>query len=63
MTSVLKEEIIPRLNADVPNQPTEAALAMDDKLHRYMLVFDREGYGIAFSYFRGKRKRAGNRKG
>ena len=48
MISVLKEEIIPRLNRDVPNQPTEAELAMDDKLHRYMLVFDREGYSIDF---------------
>jgi len=46
MISVLKEEIIPRLNMDVPNQPTEAALAEDVNLHRYMLVFDREGYSI-----------------
>jgi hypothetical protein len=48
MTSVLKEEIIPRLNTDVPNQPSEAELAANDKLHRYMLVFDREGYSIEF---------------
>ena len=48
MISVLKEEIIPRLNRDVPNQPTQAELDMDDKLHRYMLVFDREGYSIDF---------------
>ena len=48
MISVLKEDIIPRLNADVPNQPTEAELAANDQLHRYMLVFDREGYSIDF---------------
>jgi hypothetical protein len=46
MIKVLKEEIIPRLNTDVPNQPTEEELAANDKLHRYMLVFDREGYSI-----------------
>jgi len=48
MISVLKEDIIPRLNRDVPNQPAQAALAADVNLHRYMLVFDREGYSIEF---------------
>jgi hypothetical protein len=36
------------LNTDVPNQPTEAELAANVNLHRYMLVFDREGYSIDF---------------
>ena len=48
MVKVLKDEIIPRLNRDVPNQPTEAELAANVELHRYMLVFDREGYSIEF---------------
>jgi len=48
MIKVLKEDIIPRLNKDVPNQPAEAELTANDKLHRYMLVFDREGYSIEF---------------
>jgi len=48
MIKVLQEDIIPRLNADVPNQPTEEELAADSNLHRYMLVFDREGYSIDF---------------
>jgi hypothetical protein len=48
MIQVLKEDIIPRLNADVPNQPTEAELAANVNLHRYMLVFDREGYSVEF---------------
>jgi hypothetical protein len=48
MIKVLQEDIIPRLNRDVPNQPTEAELAADPKLFRYMLVFDREGYSIEF---------------
>jgi len=48
MIKVLKEDIIPRLNTEVPNQPTETELAGNEKLHRYMLVFDREGYSIEF---------------
>jgi len=56
LINVLKEDIIPRLNSDVPNQPGEAELAADDKLHRYMLVFDREGYSIEFfEYLAGQR--------
>jgi hypothetical protein len=46
LIKVLQDDIIPRLNADVPNQPTEEELAANDKLHRYMVVFDREGYSI-----------------
>jgi hypothetical protein len=48
MINVLQEEIIPRLNRDVPNQPSQEELDANDKLHRYMLVFDREGYSIEF---------------
>lgn len=48
MIKVLQDDIIPRLNNDVPNQPTQSELAANDKLHRYMLVFDREGYCIEF---------------
>ena len=48
MIKVLREEIIPRLNNEVPNQPTEEALLADEELHRYMLVFDRECYSVDF---------------
>jgi hypothetical protein len=48
MLQVLKEEIIPRLDKDVPGQPTAEALVSNPKLHRYMLVFDREGYSVDF---------------
>jgi hypothetical protein len=48
MIKTLREDIIPRLNVDVPNQPSEEALKADDRLHRYMLVFDRECYSIDF---------------
>ena len=56
MIKVLKEEIIPRLNIDVPHQPSEAELATNLNLHRYMLVFDREGYSIElFGYLASQR--------
>ena len=44
LIKTLLDDIIPRLNRDVPNQPSEAELAADEKLHRFMIVFDREGY-------------------
>lgn len=48
LLQVLEHEIVPRLERDVPNQPTAAELAADPFLHRFTLVFDREGYSPAF---------------
>ena len=48
LIKTLQEDIIPRLNREVPNQPSEEELEQNEKLHRYMLVFDREGYSIDF---------------
>jgi len=48
LIKTLTDDIIPRLLGDVPNQPSEAALAADEKLHRFMIVFDREGYSVDF---------------
>lgn len=48
MIKVIEREILPRLKKDVPNQPGEQALAQDPLLHRFTLVFDREGYSPAF---------------
>jgi len=45
---MLREEIIPRLLEDVPNQPSEAELEADQALHRFVLLFDREGYSPDF---------------
>lgn len=42
MAKAIKEDIIPRTNKDIPNQPTPEELKNNPKLHRYMLVFDRE---------------------
>ena len=41
---VLEEDIVPRLLEEVPGQPSEEELANDKLLHRFVIVFDREGY-------------------
>lgn len=48
MIETIKTEIIPKLDIDIPNQPTEKELIENPLLHRYMLVFDRECYSIDF---------------
>ncbi len=44
LIKVLEEEIVPQLEKDVPNQPTAKELEVDSLLHRFTLIFDREGY-------------------
>jgi hypothetical protein len=48
LLAMLKSEIIPRLLTDVPNQPCDQALSEDLYLHRFVIIFDREGYSPAF---------------
>lgn len=48
LLAMLKNEIVPRLEKDIPNQPTQAELDQDENLHRFVLVFDREGYSPEF---------------
>jgi prepilin-type processing-associated H-X9-DG protein len=45
---VLKNDIVPRLLKDVPNQPSEQELKENPLLHRFIMVFDREGYSPDF---------------
>ena len=48
LLKVLEEEIVARLEREVPGQPTPEQLAADPLLHRFTLVFDREGYSPQF---------------
>jgi len=48
MLQVLEHEIVPRLEKEIPNQPTPEQLDADAKLHRFTLIFDREGYSPVF---------------
>ena len=45
---VMEHQLIPRLEQDVPNQPSQQQLDDDPSLHRFTVVFDREGYSPAF---------------
>ena len=44
LLKVLEDEIVPRLEKEVPSQPSAQELAADPKLDRFIVVFDREGY-------------------
>ena len=48
LLKVLEHEIVPRLEQEIPNQPTPEQLAADERLHRFTVVFDREGYSPDF---------------
>ena len=50
LIATIKDEVLPRLEQDIPNQPTAQELANDAHLHKYMLVVDREGYSPDFFY-------------
>lgn len=44
LATTLLEEIVPELLAHVPMQPSDAELEADPLLHRFVVVFDREGF-------------------
>jgi hypothetical protein len=44
LVQTLTDQIVPRLKADVPGQPTPEELAANPLGHRFVIVFDREGY-------------------
>ena len=48
LIDVIKKDIARRLLDEVPNQPSQEALAADPHLHRFVIVFDREGYSPDF---------------
>jgi len=47
LIQVLEDEIIPKLDELVPSQPDKSSLKNNPNLHRFILVFDREGYSPA----------------
>ena len=48
LINVLESEIVPRLEREVPNQPTLEQQKNEKLLHRFTLIFDREGYSPDF---------------
>jgi hypothetical protein len=43
LAATLLNQIVPELLTSVPGQPSEAELAADPLLHRFVVIFDREG--------------------
>jgi len=48
LLNVLRDNIVPRLLSEVPGQPDDKAFLDNPWSHRFILVFDREGYSPAF---------------
>lgn len=48
LLKTLREDIVPRLINDIPNQPADQQLMNNPLLCRFILVFDREGYSPDF---------------
>lgn len=48
LLGTLREDIVPRLRKEVPDQPTDQQLNENPHLCRFVLVFDREGYSPTF---------------
>jgi hypothetical protein len=48
LLKVMEEQIVPRLRAEVPGQPTDQELEAQRWRARFTLIFDREGYSPEF---------------
>jgi hypothetical protein len=48
LIQVIEQDIVPRLEQQVPAQPDASTLQADPLAHRFTLVFDREGYSPDF---------------
>jgi hypothetical protein len=48
LLEVLRNDVVPRLLKDVPRQPSQEELDADPYRHRFVLLFDREGYSPEF---------------
>ena len=48
LLEVLRNDVVPRLLKEVPRQPTQEELDADPYRHRFVLLFDREGYSPEF---------------
>lgn len=48
LLNVLEHEIVPRLENDIPFQPSKEQIQQDPLLHRFIVIFDREGYSPDF---------------
>jgi len=47
----IKTSILPRLEKEIPAQPTAEELLQNPKLHKFMIVCDRECYSVDFFHY------------
>ena len=48
LAQTIEQDLLPRLLADVPNQPTQQQLEENPLWHRFVIIFDREGSVLDF---------------
>ena len=48
LLDVLKKDIVPKLEEDIPGQPNEDEIKKDRYIKRFVIIFDREGYSPIF---------------
>ena len=48
LLNVLEQEVVPRLEKDVPLRLPQSEFDKDPLLHKFILIFDREGYSPEF---------------
>jgi hypothetical protein len=51
MIEKIKGDLVPRLEKEVPGQPTEDELTANPRLHKFMIVCDRECYSVDFFHY------------
>ena len=56
MIEQIKTSILPRLEKEVPGQPTADELLQNPKLHKFMIVCDRECYSVEFFHYLRERR-------
>ncbi|MCG8423426.1 MAG: hypothetical protein MJE77_36465 [Proteobacteria bacterium] len=61
LIKVIEQDIVPQLEKEVPSQPTADDLEAEPYLHRFTLIFDREGYSLGLLLRMKERRIAGRR--
>lgn len=51
MIEKIKGDLVPRQEKEVPGQPTEDELTANPRLHKFMIVCDRECYSVDFFHY------------
>lgn len=58
MIEQIKTTLLPRLEIEVPNQPSKEKLLQNPRLHKLMIVCDRECYSVDFFHYLSRKARS-----